>query len=121
MTLADHLFAFSPSIQFRSKNIAPKYNKKIRSKYDISIVNEIALSDINKSKNYPDLIRNNIVNKVTSEYCKHALLVCLDDKIEKETVANLELGDNDIFICLDSAISTEDKLRLSDKGLIKTI
>ena len=68
-----------------------------------------------------DLIRNNIVNKVTSEYCKHALLVCLDDKIEKETVANLELGDNDIFICLDSAISTEDKLRLSDKGLIKTI
>jgi hypothetical protein len=32
VTRADHLFAFSPSIQFRSKNIAPKYKTKIRSK-----------------------------------------------------------------------------------------
>lgn len=66
-------------------------------------------------------IQSNTIRKVTSEYCDHALLVCLDKEIAKATVAGLQLGENDIFICLDSAISTEDKLRLSDKGLIKTI
>ena len=66
-------------------------------------------------------IKTNAIKKITSEYCEHSLLVCLDDKIEKETIANIQLGDDDVFICLDSAISTEDKLRLSDKGLIRTI
>lgn len=66
-------------------------------------------------------INTNSIKKITSEYCEHALLVCLDDEIERETIANIHLGDDDVFICLDSAISTEDKLRLSDKGLIKTI
>jgi adenine-specific DNA-methyltransferase len=66
-------------------------------------------------------VQSNTIRKVTSEYCDHALLVCLDKEIAKTTVAGLQLGENDIFICLDSAISTEDKLRLSDKGLIKTI
>lgn len=63
----------------------------------------------------------NKVSKVTNSYNQHSLLICLDDKIEKETISNLELRDDDVFICLDSAISSEDKLRLSDKGLIKTI
>ena len=66
-------------------------------------------------------LKTNAIKKITSEYCEHALLVCLDDKIEKETIANIQLGDADVFICLDSAISTEDKLHLSDKGLIRTI
>lgn len=66
-------------------------------------------------------IKDNTIKKVTSEYCQHHLLVCLDEKIKKVTIEALQLGDEDIFICLDSAISTEDKLRLSDKGLIKTI
>jgi adenine-specific DNA-methyltransferase len=66
-------------------------------------------------------VQSNTIRKVTSEYCDHALLVCLDKEIAKATVSGLQLGENDIFICLDSAISTEDKLRLSDKGLIKTI
>jgi hypothetical protein len=68
-----------------------------------------------------DSIKTNLIKKVSSEYCQYHLLVCLDETIAKETIANLTLGDKDIFICLDSAISTEDKLRLSDKGLIKTI
>jgi adenine-specific DNA-methyltransferase len=66
-------------------------------------------------------IETNSIKKITSEYCQHSLLVCLDETIQKETIANLHLRDADIFICLDSAVSTEDKLRLSDKGLIKTI
>ena len=68
-----------------------------------------------------DEMERNVIRKITSEYCQHALLVCLDDKIDKETIAGLQFGKNDIFICLDNAISTEHKLRLSDKGLIKTI
>jgi adenine-specific DNA-methyltransferase len=68
-----------------------------------------------------DNLKTNQIKKVSSEYCQHHLLVCLDETIAKETISNLTLGDEDIFICLDSAISTEDKLRLSDKGLIKTI
>lgn len=66
-------------------------------------------------------IETNSIKRITSEYCEHALLVCLDETIHKETIAKLHLGDADVFICLDSAVSTEDKLRLSDKGLIKTI
>ncbi|MBK7691203.1 MAG: hypothetical protein IPJ31_08825 [Bacteroidetes bacterium] len=66
-------------------------------------------------------IDTNSIKKITSEYCEHALLVCLDDTIQNVTISRLHLGNDDIFICLDSAVSTEDKLRLSDKGLIKTI
>lgn len=66
-------------------------------------------------------MEKNSIRKISNEYCQHSLLVCLDDKISKETISKLSFGEDDIFICLDSAISTEDKLRLSDKGLIKTI
>lgn len=66
-------------------------------------------------------ITSNKIRKVSSEYCAHSLLVCLDAKLDEATISNLHLGEADIFICLDSAISTQDKLRLSDKGLIKTI
>lgn len=66
-------------------------------------------------------VTSNTVKRVTSNYCEHALLVCFDKQIQKETIDTLKLGGDDIFICLDSAISIEDKLRLSDKGLIKTI
>lgn len=63
----------------------------------------------------------NTVYKITSEYCAHSLNICLDEKLDERTVNEMEFGENDIFICLDSAINTEAKLRLSDRGLIKTI
>ncbi|MEM9339274.1 MAG: site-specific DNA-methyltransferase [Bacteroidota bacterium] len=63
----------------------------------------------------------NEVKKVSDEYCEHSLLVCLDKDIDPATIKSLDLSDDDVFICLDSAISNVDKLRLSDKGLIKTI
>ncbi|WP_100629756.1 site-specific DNA-methyltransferase [Algoriphagus formosus] len=64
--------------------------------------------------------KNKII-QVTDDYCEHSLLVCLDEKIHSETIEQLKLSGQDIFICLDSAISNVEKLRLSDKGLIKTI
>lgn len=63
----------------------------------------------------------NRIIKVSDEFCEHSLLICLDKKLNPDTVSTLKLTGNDIFICLDSAISNVDKLRLSDKGLIKTI
>jgi len=68
-----------------------------------------------------EAFKKNKVQQVTSDFCEHALFVCLDKKVEDETIKALSLGDNDIFICLDNAVTDQDKARLDDKGLIKTI
>jgi len=68
-----------------------------------------------------EAFKKNKVQKVTSDFCEHSLFVCLDEKVEDETIKALILGDNDIFICLDNAVTDQDKARLDDKGLIKTI
>ena len=65
--------------------------------------------------------KKNKVFQVSSDFCEHKLLICLDKKVEAETIGNLKMDDTDIFICLDEAITDQDKARLSDKGLLKTI
>lgn len=88
------------------------------------LLNEILLMEgfplqsiIEKNK----AIRKNDVKIVSSDSCEHKLIICLDKKVYAETVAALQLDENDIFICLDNAITDEQKVTLSDKGLIKTI
>ncbi|WP_276388979.1 site-specific DNA-methyltransferase [Eudoraea chungangensis] len=66
-------------------------------------------------------IGTNEIVKVESEMVPNTLLICLDDEIEESLIDQLELDNSSTFICLDSAISNQNKLRLSDKGLIKTI
>lgn len=66
-------------------------------------------------------IKSNSVKKIENQFCDHTLLICLDEKVSGQTVENLQVTDDDVFICLDSAVDLENKLRLSDKGLIKTI
>ncbi len=63
----------------------------------------------------------NEINQISHDHLETKLLICLDDKIEENLISDLKLDSNTIFICLDTAISNQDKLRLSDKGLIKTI
>ncbi len=63
----------------------------------------------------------NRVERIHHEWHAHRLLVCLDKKVAPETIKDLQLEDGDIFICLDTAIDDQSKLRLSDKGMIKTI
>jgi len=63
----------------------------------------------------------NEVNQISHEDLETKLLICLDDNIEENLISDLKLDSNTIFICLDTAISNQHKLRLSDKGLIKTI
>lgn len=52
---------------------------------------------------------------------KIKLYVCLDNSIEEETIKALALGDDEKFICLDSAIDDSSYAKLSDKGRIETI
>jgi adenine-specific DNA-methyltransferase len=65
--------------------------------------------------------KKNTVQRIHHEWHQHALFICLDKKIHTETIAALALGEGDTFICLDTAIDDQSKLRLSDKGMIKTI
>lgn len=65
--------------------------------------------------------KKNTVQRIHHEWHAHALFVCLDKQIHAETIAALLLGEGDTFICLDTAIDDQSKLRLSDKGMIKTI
>ncbi len=65
--------------------------------------------------------KSNEVELISSELNDHKLIVCLDERINIDTINKLTLGEKDIFICLDTAISDQEKLRLSDKGYIKTI
>lgn len=46
---------------------------------------------------------------------------CLDDKIYDETITRLTMGDDDVFICLDAALTNEAKVRLEDGRRVKVI
>ncbi len=52
---------------------------------------------------------------------KIKLYVCLDNVINEDTIKALTLGDDEKFICLDSAIDDSSYAKLSDKGRIETI
>lgn len=49
------------------------------------------------------------------------MYVCLDPKINPETISNLSLNEKEKFVCLDSAIGDTSYARLCDKGRIETI
>ncbi|MFH0991450.1 MAG: site-specific DNA-methyltransferase [bacterium] len=65
--------------------------------------------------------KKNAVNHVSSDFCEHKLLVCLDAKIGQETINALKFEEDDIFVCLDSALTDQDKMRLADVCKLKTI
>ena len=62
-----------------------------------------------------DAYKKNKIYEVTHDFCGHSLVICLDTNIDNETISSLELGDSNIFICLDSAITDQAKARLDDK------
>lgn len=66
-------------------------------------------------------IQTNLVHQVKSEMCEHLLYICFDKNVSSDSIKALPLSDKDIFICLDGALTDEQKVALSDKGLIKTI
>jgi len=68
-----------------------------------------------------DIYKKNKVYQISSDSCDHTLIICLDTNIENDTIEKLDLGDLNIFICLDSAITDQVKARLDDKGRIIVI
>lgn len=58
--------------------------------------------------------KQNKVQLIESEACRHRLFVCLDPKIKEDTIKLLELRSEDIFVCLDSALTDQAKMRLAD-------
>lgn len=49
------------------------------------------------------------------------MYVCLDSKIDSDTIQKLKLDEKEKFVCLDSAIDDTSYARLADKGRIETI
>ncbi len=64
---------------------------------------------------------SNTVTRVSSDLVAHRLFVCLDEKVHDETIAALALDTEDVFICLDAALTDEAKVRLEDGRRVKVI
>lgn len=63
----------------------------------------------------------NTVQRVTSDFHAHSLYTCFDESIAGETIGALALNGDDIFVCLDSALTDESKARLADVCNLRTI
>lgn len=64
---------------------------------------------------------HNTVQRVSSDFCDHSLVVCLDAHLHADTLTVLDLDEKDVFVCLDSALDDEAKLRLADQCHLKVI
>lgn len=61
-----------------------------------------------------DAFTHNTILLVDSDVCTHRLFVCLDDNIADDTIEQLHLRSEDVFVCLDSALTDQVKMRLAD-------
>jgi adenine-specific DNA-methyltransferase len=65
--------------------------------------------------------KRNTVHVIQHEWCAHRLFVCLDAHLQADTLRDLRLLPQDVFICFDSALTDESKLRLTDAVKVKVI
>ena len=68
-----------------------------------------------------DHLQNEVYQVRATDFCAHDLFVCLDENIQPSTVELLTMEKEDIFICLDSALSDELKARLQDQFNVHVI
>ncbi len=64
--------------------------------------------------------RNRIV-AVESEFHTHRLVVCLDETLSDATIGHLDLAAEDVFVCLDSALTDQAKMQLQDRCNLNVI
>lgn len=64
---------------------------------------------------------HNKIQVIRSEFYAHHLYICLDKVIHDSTIVALHIRPEDVFICLDNALTDEAKLRLSDRCNLKVI
>jgi adenine-specific DNA-methyltransferase len=65
--------------------------------------------------------KQNVIKIVTSQTIEHRLLTCLDEKIKEDTLTRLKFNAGDIFVCLDSAMTDQAKMRIANKCILRTI
>lgn len=66
-------------------------------------------------------LTRNTVKRASSNPIAYRLYVCLDERVHDGIIAALTLGADDLFICLDSALSDEAKVRLEEGRRVKVI
>ena len=64
---------------------------------------------------------SNKIVLVFEDFSDYKLLICLDEKINSNTISKMKVIQNGNFICLDTAINDSQKIELSNKIIIKTI
>ena len=92
---------------------------------EADVVTEIQLlegfpldSKIEKASKFSE----NHLHQITSEYIGHKLFICLEERLKPKTIEQVNsLASEDVFICLDNALTDEAKLQLADGCNIKTI
>lgn len=68
----------------------------------------------------PEFARNKVL-LVEAEACHHRLLVCLDKQLADETLNTLKLNKEDVFVCLDTALTDQAKSRVADLCTLSVI
>lgn len=66
-------------------------------------------------------VTSNTITKIASFDKEYALYVCLDNTIKPDTIKAIDMNDNDVFVCLGSAIDDQNLSALHDKGRIRIL
>lgn len=66
-------------------------------------------------------LKKNEVRLVTADGMAHRLWICLDKHVHPATVAATDVSPEDVFVCFDTALDDEMKLRLADRCSLETI
>ena len=89
------------------------------------LISEILLLEgfpLTSQLTYQEEITRNEVTQVSAPgFCEHQLYVCLDEAIHPSTIDLLTMKKDDIFICLDSALTDELKARVQDQFNVHVI
>jgi len=67
-----------------------------------------------------EFARNRVL-LVETDACDHRLLACLDTQLAFETLNTLKLNHQDVFVCLDTALTDQAKSRLADLCTLNVI
>jgi adenine-specific DNA-methyltransferase len=88
------------------------------------VITEIILIEgfpLNSQQIIDERFERNKVVRIEHQFNEHKLYICLDVEIYEDTVEIVsQLPKEDIFICLDSALTDEAKISLADVCRIKT-
>lgn len=65
--------------------------------------------------------KKNEVQLVVSPASIHRLFVCFDSQIHDDTIKGLKMNPEDVFVCLDSALTDQAKMSLSNNCTLATV